>query len=32
MMAIGIAAPERRTIPGAQSFFTGVGDQRQLTF
>ena len=32
MVAIWIAAPERRTLPGAQSFFAGLGDQRQLAF
>ena len=31
VMAIGITAPERRTVPSAQCFFAGVGDQRQLT-
>jgi len=30
MMTIGIATPERRAISGAQNFFAGVGDQRQL--
>jgi len=28
MMAIGITTPERRAVPGAQSFFTGVSNQR----
>src|ERR1700730_14580198 len=31
MMAVWITAPERRTVPGAQCFFAGVGDQCQLT-
>ena len=31
MMAIGITTPERRAVPGAQCFFTGVSHQRQLT-
>jgi len=26
MMSIAITTPERRAVPGAQCFFTGVGD------
>ena len=31
VMAIGITTPERRAVPRAQCFFTGVSNQRQLT-
>src|ERR1700680_1609354 len=31
MMPIGIPTPERGAVPGAQCFFAGVGDERQLT-